>query len=306
MDIKQIISESPLILTECAITERLRRRLDVQLHPTLFLTPLIYDEIGATRLKEIYSQYREIAKTSGLPILLCAPTWRVDQSRIAEAGLDKRLNHDAVCFMKKLRSDWEEDNHSPLFIGGLMGPKNDCYSPALALSQNEAKDYHQWQVDELVTAEVDFISAQTIPAVSEAAGIAEALSEINVPYFISFVINRRAEVLDGTPLANAVQHIDNRVTRPPIGYMVNCAYPTFICPDEQPSDLFQRLIGIQANSSSKDHNQLDEAATLQQDDISHWGNNMLRLNTEFGVKILGGCCGTDETYLQYLVDHLPN
>jgi methionine synthase I (cobalamin-dependent) len=32
---------------------------------------------------------------------------------------------------------------------------------------------------------------------------------------------------------------------------------------------------------------------------------MLRLNTEFGVKILGGCCGTDDTYLQYLVDHRP-
>ncbi len=305
MDISQVITESQLILTECAITERLRRRLDVQLHPTLFLSPLIYDEIGATRLADIYSQYRQIAINSRLPMLLCAPTWRADQNRIADAGLDKRLNHDAVYFMKKLQSEWE-NIHSPLFIGGLMGPKNDCYSADLALSQKEAKSYHHWQINELVNAKVDFISVQTIPAVSEAAGISAALSDTNVPYFISFVINRRAEVLDGTSLAKAVQHIDNRVTRPPLGYMINCAYPTFICPDEQPAELFKRLIGIQANSSSKDHDQLDEAATLQQDDISHWGNNMLRLNTEFGVKILGGCCGTDETYLQFLVDHLPN
>ncbi len=305
MDITQIIDSSPLILTECAITERLRRRQDVQLHPTLFNTPLIYDEIGKKRLKEIYGQYRHIASTAELPIILCAPTWRIDQNRITEAGFDNQLNQDAVHFMRGLQSEWAE-KQSPLFIGGLIGPKNDCYSPESALSQNEAKSYHHWQIKELEAAEVDCIVAQTIPAVSEGAGIAECLSNSTTPYIISFVINRSGEVLDGAPLAQAIQYIDNSVSRPPVGYMVNCTYPTFICPDSQPAALFQRLIGIQANSSSKDHDQLDESATLQQDDLSHWGDNMLRLNRKFGMKILGGCCGTDDTYLQYLVDHRPD
>ncbi len=69
------------------------------------------------------------------------------------------------------------------------------------------------------------------------------------------------------------------------------------------AELFKRLIGIQANSSSLDHTELDGAAVLHQDDLQHWGENMLRLNERFGIKILGGCCGTDNTYLQYLVDH---
>jgi S-methylmethionine-dependent homocysteine/selenocysteine methylase len=85
--------------------------------------------------------------------------------------------------------------------------------------------------------------------------------------------------------------------------MVNCVYPTFICAERQPAALFERLIGIQANSSSLDHTELDGASVLHQDDLQHWGENMLRLNSEFGVKILGGCCGTDNTYLQYLADH---
>jgi homocysteine S-methyltransferase len=302
MNIEHILTTSPLILTECAISERLRRNADIELHPTLFNTPLIYDETGAARLKKIYSQYREIARNARLPILLCAPTWRVDKNRIEEAGFDKPLNRDAVHFMRKLQRTWQ-DMHSPLLIGGLIGPKNDCYSPDLALSQEEAKDYHQWQIDELEGAGVDCIIAQTIPAVSEGAGIADALSDSTIPYILSFVINRKAEVLDGTPLLEAIQFIDKRVSRPPLGYMVNCAYPTFICADAQPTELFQRLIGIQANSSAKDHDQLDGAATLQQEDLSHWGDNMLRLNKDFGMKILGGCCGTDDTYLQYLVDH---
>lgn len=302
MNIKQILTTSPLILTECAISERLRRSPGIQLHPVLFNTPLIYDQTGAARLKEIYSQYREIARNARLPILLCAPTWRVDQNRIEEAGFDKPLNHDAVHFMRELQKEWQ-DIHSPLLIGGLIGPKNDCYSPAQALSREEARDYHQWQIDSLESAGVDCIITQTMPAVSEGTGIADAFSKSTIPYILSFVINRKAEVLDGTPLFEAIQCIDSQVSRPPTGYMVNCAYPTFICADTQPAKLFHRLIGIQANSSAKDHDQLDGAATLQQEDLSHWGDNMLRLHREFGIKILGGCCGTDDTYLKYLVDH---
>ena len=86
--------------------------------------------------------------------------------------------------------------------------------------------------------------------------------------------------------------------------MVNCVYPTFLDAENQPEGFFRRLIGIQANASSKDHDQLDGSEILQQDPLVDWGRNMLELHRNFGVKILGGCCGTDHTYLQYLVDSL--
>jgi S-methylmethionine-dependent homocysteine/selenocysteine methylase len=110
-------------------------------------------------------------------------------------------------------------------------------------------------------------------------------------------------VLDNTALPEAITIIDNSLTTDPLGYMVNCVYPTFIRAEQQPATLFKRLICIQANSSSLDHSQLDGSSILHQDDLQHWGENMLWLHSEFGVKILGGCCGTDDTYLQYLVDH---
>ena len=61
---------------------------------------------------------------------------------------------------------------------------------------------------------------------------------------------------------------------------------------EQPPNLFKRLIGYQANASSLDHCDLDGADELKSDHISDWGNEMLNLNKSYGVKILGGCCGT--------------
>jgi methionine synthase I (cobalamin-dependent) len=62
-------------------------------------------------------------------------------------------------------------------------------------------------------------------------------------------------------------------------------------------------MGFQANASSLDHDQLDGIATLQVEDISDWGNEMLELNRKYSVRILGGCCGTDVRHLQYIVDN---
>jgi homocysteine S-methyltransferase len=306
MNLQSVISSSPLLLTECAISERLRRAGDVELHPTLFNTPLIYNRNGREKLAAIYQQYREIAAKATLPILLCAPTWRLDKVRIGEAGFDKSLLFDAVSFMRDIQKRGQVLHQVPtseVFIGGLLGPKNDCYAPEQALSVDAAYDFHLWQIEQLAQAGVDCIIAQTIPAVSEGLGMARALANSGVPAIISFVINREGRVLDGTPLLDAITAIDNSLVTAPLGYMVNCVYPTFICAEKQPAALFERLIGIQANSSSLDHTELDGATVLHQDDLQHWGENMLRLNNEFGMKILGGCCGTDNNYLQYLADH---
>lgn len=302
MNLQSAIRTSPLVFTECAISERLRRAGDVELHPTLFNTPLIYTVDGRRKLEAIYQQYIEIAAQATLPILLCAPTWRIDKARLAEAGFDNSLLFDAVSFMRDLQKRFQT-SESEIFIGALIGPKNDCYSPEEALSDDEAYEFHQWQIEELAQAGVDCIIAQTIPAVSEGVGMARAIEKSGIPAIISFVINREAQVLDGTPLLQAITATDNSLATKPLGYMVNCVYPTFICAKEQPTELFERLIGIQANSSSLDHTELDGATVLHQDDLQHWGENMLRLNNDFGVKILGGCCGTDDTYLQYLADH---
>jgi len=302
MNISEVIDNSKLVLTECAISERLRRMDGVSLHPQLFNTPLVDDEFGRQQMTAIYRQYREAALSAQLPIILCAPTWRVNKPRLAEAGFPETLLDGAVAYMQHLQRSWQNPC-SPLFIGGLVGPKNDCYTPSQALQEIPSYQFHSWQIDKLASLRVDCIIAQTIPAVPEAIGIARAASDADIAAIISFVIDRAGNILDGTPLAEAIDYIDSRVTKTPIGYMVNCVYPTFIQAEKQPEKLFSRLIGIQANSSSMDHSELDGSDILHQDDLGHWGENMLKLNHAYGVKILGGCCGTDETYLQYIIDN---
>jgi len=302
MSLHVTIAATRKMLTECAVSERLRRIDAIELHPTLFLTPLIYDPLGRQQLQEIYRQYRQTALDASLPMLLCAPTWRLDRMRLEEAGYDHRLIGDAVTFLRKLQNGWQHQD-SPLFIGGYIGPKNDCYSPELGLSADEAEQFHGWQAERLAESGVDCVVSQTLPTVAEATGIARALAACSLPAIISFVINRHGEVLDSTPLAEAIEMIDSQTLRPPLGYMVNCVYPSFLCAEEQPPGLFKRLIGIQANSSSLDHSELDGSKTLHRDDLQHWGESMLRLNRRYGVKILGGCCGTDNSHLRFLAEN---
>jgi S-methylmethionine-dependent homocysteine/selenocysteine methylase len=83
--------------------------------------------------------------------------------------------------------------------------------------------------------------------------------------------------------------------------MVNCSHPTFLHPEKMETPALGRLIGFDANASSKDHQDLEGSATTIRDSREDWVEEMLKLNRHHGVKILGGCCGTDDSYLRGLV-----
>jgi S-methylmethionine-dependent homocysteine/selenocysteine methylase len=186
-------------------------------------------------------------------------------------------------------------------IGGLLGCKNDCYRPEQGLSAADAETFHRWQINQLAQGGVDFLIAETLPNVEEAVGIGRALAESGLPYFISFVISRGGRVLDGTSVSDAISRIDEQTDPQPLGYLINCAYPTFLQAAAQPKIVFNRLVGYLANASSLDQAELDEADMLQSEDITDWGERMLELNRCYGVQILGGCCGTTHEHLRYLV-----
>lgn len=296
--LKELLARQTLVLAEAAIAERLRRMAGVTLHPTLFNSPLIYDGHVGKLMGNLYREYIGIARSAGVPILLAAPTWRLDRDRITSAGVPCTINRDAVAYMLQLRAD---SGYDQAIVGALLGPKNDCYDPRAALVADEAGAFHRWQANELANAGAEYLLAQTIPAVSEAEGMARAMIATGVPSIISFCINRKGQVLDGCPLDEAIARIDEATSGALIGYMVNCSHPTFLHPKEMQPGALRRLIGFDANASSLDHQDLEGSATTRQDSREDWIVEMLKLNRDHGVKILGGCCGTDDRYLKGLV-----
>jgi len=291
------LNQHDLILMEASIVERIRRAPDQTLHPRLVNAPLIYEATGKQALETIYAEYMDIARAAELPLLICTPTWRTNRERVTECAAKETINADAVHFLKDLRDQRQEN----IRIAGILGCKNDCYTPAEGLSQQQAFRFHAWQVDQLAGAGVDVLMAVTLPAINEALGLAQAMERSGLPYIISFVIARNGYLLDGTALAEAIATIDQATDRQPLGYTVNCAHPTFLCPHDQPKSVFERLIGYQGNASSLDHCDLDGAAEIKAEPVADWSAQMLELNQTYGVKMLGGCCGTNGEHLRTLV-----
>ena len=284
---------------EASIVESLRRSPDVSLDPVLVNAPLIYEETGRCVLAQLYQSYIDIAVAAGKPFLMCTPTWRTSHARVTESGIRAQINIDAVTFLHDLR-EANDAWRGNIKIGGMIGCKNDCYKPEEALSAADAEHFHDWQLGQLKRGGVDFLIAETLPNVQEAIGIARAMEKTGLPYIISFVISRDGRVLDGTNLETAMATIDAATHEHPLGFMVNCAYPSFLCAQSQPPAVFDRLIGYQANASSLDHCDLDGADELHRESTAEWGRLMLSLNRDYDVKILGGCCGTGARHLRYI------
>lgn len=304
MTFAETIRERKPILTEGAIVERVRRHPDVDLDPHIAHAGLIYSDKGRQVLADIYRQYLSIGQKHGLPMLTLAPTWRANPDRTAKAGygpVDK-LNFDCVAFLKDICSGYGT-YQKQLFVAGMLGCCNDAYNPQEALTSQAAEQFHLPQVKALAAAQVDFIKAATLPAVSEALGIARAIASTGIPSVLSFVIRPDGTVLDGTPLHRAVAQIDSETDQAPIFYMVNCVHPSVFMAamtKETASDgmLSERVIGFQANTSSKSPEELDNLPYLDTTAPEPFAELMQQIHRTFGTRLLGGCCGTDNRHLE--------
>jgi homocysteine S-methyltransferase len=166
----------------------------------------------------------------------------------------------------------------------------------------KAASFHAYQVEALATAGVDILFAATIPSLSEATGMSAAMAASGLPYAISFVLDSKGRILDGTPVRNAIDTIDENAVPRPLFYMANCCHPTFYASAmrgllRQDAALLQRIIGLQANTSAKDAAERDNLSHLDPEDPDRFARSMLGLHRDFGTRIFGGCCGTDDRHM---------
>ncbi len=296
------------ILAEGAVIERLRRR-GALLDEHLLAASLVLEEEGREILREIYRSYIDVAAETGLSIIILAPTWKAGTGPCGRTGLDMDMvNSACVGFIREIASEYPP-LEGRIFIGGLIGSRGDAYRPDEALPSGEARRYHAPQIEALRDGGVDFVMASTLPSVEEASGIALATGDAGAPLVVSYVARSDGRVLDGTFLGEAVERIDSLGCDPPLFHMANCIHPANFARalgrgDNATLATSGRLIGLQANASRLDPEELDGREELDADDPVRWAGAMAALHGEFGIKVLGGCCGTDETYIRRLAQFL--
>ena len=77
------------MLMEGALGECLRREYHVRFDPAIDMAALVEDPAGRRALGELWSQYREIARRHGMPLLATTPTRRANRARMEWAGRGK-------------------------------------------------------------------------------------------------------------------------------------------------------------------------------------------------------------------------
>ena len=301
--------QSDIIMGEGAVIERLRRETKWELDPYVVNSAFIYEPEKRSALETIYRQYLDIGSASGLPLLLSTPTWRASRERIQTAGYEGRaVNEDNFRFLDDLRRTYGA-YADKVAICGLMSCRGDAYNPAERLSEEDARAFHAWQAQKLAETGVDFLLAATLPAMSEAIGLASAQAATGKPYIISFVFRPGGTLLDGTPLKDAVSTIDAKVTPRPLAYMCNCTHASsfrsaMLHEAHVSSQVRKRVVGLLANTAALEPEELDSSKDLVTEAPEIFGRDVASLRSEFGMKILGGCCGTDQRHIQSLAEHL--
>ncbi|MBP1640592.1 MAG: homocysteine S-methyltransferase family protein [Bacteroidetes bacterium] len=307
MDFESCFSQARYLLTEGALVERLKSEYNLTMDRYVNHAGLIYD--SEHRLSDLYCEYIETARKYRLPILLMTPTRRVNfESHRQSAFRDKDLLSDSCTYLEQVR-DRFPDYADKIFIGGLLGCKGDAYNAAEALDKETAFRFHSIQVRQFEQTNVDFLFAGIMPALSEALGMAQAMATAELPYIISFMVRKDGMLLDKTPIAEAIRIIDSQTHRQPLCYMANCIHPANLrlaleTTPNAGSLHINRFCGIQANASPLSPEELNNCCKLHQSNFDEMVDNMEYLAQKHRLKILGGCCGTDNSFIEKLSERL--
>ena len=305
MTLSECFEKNQIILMEGALGERLKREYGLQPDPEIALASLILEDNGKRALHEIWMQYLNIAKKYQLPFMATTPTRRANHDRMKHAGYHENLIAKHVAELKAIK----ENSDTEMYVGGLMGCKGDAYTGEGALQTQKAKEFHKWQADLFLRENVDFLFAGIMPQITEAVGMAQAMSETGIPYIISFTIQRNGRLIDETTISDAIERIDHEVSKKPLCYMTNCVHPeivleAFMQPFNNNDVVRSRFCGIQANTSNLSYQELDQATTLHCAKPDDFADDMVRLYQYSKMKIFGGCCGTDQEHLERMAEKL--
>jgi S-methylmethionine-dependent homocysteine/selenocysteine methylase len=268
--------------------------------------PLLETADGRAALAAYYEPYLALARDRGIGFVLESATWRASPGWGAKLGYSlERLaeaNRRAISLVEAIR-EREEEPGRPFPISGAVGPEGDAYDPDRRLTADEAEDYHSWQIGILAATAVDVVTALTLPYVEEALGIARAATTAELPVAISFTVETDGRLPSGQPLDEAIEQVDGDDRSRVAYFMVNCAHPTHLLPVLEDDGPWTRVGGIRANASARSHAELDEADELDQGDPVDFARLHHDLRGRLpGVRVVGGCCGTDHRHVSGAVD----
>jgi S-methylmethionine-dependent homocysteine/selenocysteine methylase len=187
-----------------------------------------------------------------------------------------------------------------VWIGGSLGPLEDCYRPEDAPPQEAMEREHADQAKRLARSGAELLLLETMNRIDEATAAARAARATGLPFTVSFVCRGGARLFSGEALADAVRAVEPLL---PAAVLVNCTPldETAACLDVM-SRATHLPFGGYPNAGVVGPTgawSFDPSVTPER--FAALAKDWMRL----GAQVLGGCCGTSPEHIRALRESLP-
>jgi len=231
--------------------------------------------------------------------IITANTFRTNlralrQTRLDDAG-QAWMVHAAVGVAGAARN---EARVQDALIAGSIGPVEDCYRPDLVPPNDELRAEHGWLVRQLSRSEVDLYLVETMNTVREARIAVEQVLSVGGRAWVSFVCADDATLLSGEPLTGAVHAVQRDGAE---AVLVNCSSP------ESTETALRALCRSRYGMIGAYPNLEDRTGLSPHEHTEHalppalgpdaFAELVARWRTEYGLDIVGGCCGTSPAHV---------
>lgn len=270
--------------------------------PNFASFPLLESDDGREILRRYLADQINLAKQTGIGVLLESATWMANRDRGAAVGYTPKrismLNDEAIKLMAEVR---DQHGDLPTILSAQVGPRGDSYAPANQMNATEAENYHAEQIEVFSGTDADLISAFTLCYAEEAVGIVRASQRYDMPVAVSFTVETNGCLPTGMTLRDAVETVDEATSEGASYFLINCAHPDHFKHILSNEPWMNRLKGVIVNASRCSHAELDEAEHIDDGNPKELGEQLGSLRKDFPhFSIFGGCCGTDMRHMEHI------
>lgn len=242
---------------------------------------------------------REYIK-AGTNIIL-APTFTANRIKLAEYGLDSRLqeiNHRLVALSKEAVG---AEGHRGYVAGDMTMTGRQLY-PIGDLEFDTLVDVYKEQAKVLVDAGVDLFIVETMMSLAEARAAVIAIREIcDLPVMVSMTFNADGKTLFGSTPESSVVVLQS-LGADAVG--VNCSTG----PEEMLKLIERMRVYAKVPIFAKPNNGMPELIdgvtryTMTPETFADYGQMLV----DAGVRAIGGCCGTTPKHIAALRKYVRN
>ncbi|MCB2205310.1 homocysteine S-methyltransferase family protein [bacterium] len=219
------------------------------------------------------------------------------------AHLSREINERAAAIARRMADEYSTADQ-PRFVAGSIGPTTKL--PSLGhIGFDALRDSYAEQVEGLLDGGVDLLCVETCQDMLQSKAALAAIHQVfdqrgqRIPVIVSVTIETMGTMLMGTEIAAAVTTFDPYDIITVFG--MNCATGPqemeenlrYICQNSSRPVFVMPNAGIPENVGGHTCYKL----TAQQLQAS-----MRRFITEFGVSVIGGCCGTTAEHIALLAE----